>query len=69
MKYVLLRTGNKGPSFPIARVMKESCDHIHLLVKDIQLDKYFWYYLWRLEMIALLGLQLGFCCFLCEWDS
>ena len=75
MKAVLLHSGNKFPSVPLAYAtnMKETYENLKIMLEKIQYDKYCWTIRCDLKVIALLmGLQVGytkFCCFLCEWDS
>ena len=75
LKGVLLHSGNRYPSIPIAHAihMKETYGNMQTLLEKIDYKKYAWNICGDLKVIALLlGLQLGytkFCCFLCEWDS
>ena len=75
MKAVLLHSGNKVASVPVAHSVKlKECylDMTHLL-EELHYDLHQWKLCGDLKMIAIpLGLQGGytkFSCFLCLWDS
>ena len=72
LKAVLLHNGNKFHSVPLAYAtnMKETYEHLKILLEKIQYDKYCWTICCDLKVIALLmRLQFGNTKFFYEWDS
>jgi len=75
LKMVLLHSGNRFPSVPLAHAanMKETHESMKLLLGKIMNDEFKWKLCGYLKVVALLlGMQFActkYCCFLCEWDS
>jgi len=75
LKVVLLHSGNRFPSVPLAHAanMKETYESMKLLLEKIKFDEFKWKLCGDLMVVTLLHrVNLGYtkyCCFLCEWDS
>ena len=75
LKVVLLHSGNKFPSVPLAHAanMKESYESMKILLGKIKYDEFRWKECGDLKVVTLLlGMQLGYtkyCYLLSKWDS
>jgi hypothetical protein len=75
LKAVLLHSGNKYPSVPLAHAVhiKETYENFLVMLQKIGYEEHRWNICADLKVIAMLTCLRGgyskFCCFLCEWDS